>query len=218
MTDSMRAKIEQVIRTYGNKDAPVSPSDIRAELGLAGRDKISNTLNRMMRVVKGLQRVQKQNEGAPPHFCYWIDEKERAVTGDVQVRVLRVVTGVKGAVSCDQVAKDSGLTVRQVISNSSKLCTKKKIKRSVFNNHIFLRHASEKCPYGHNDYGFDMFKDRTSRTCKPALPKVVPPASPIIAPVQCNKPIIRIQVQGKVMEFELKEARDIHNQLKEIFE
>lgn len=218
MNDTLRYKAEQIIRNYGSKEAPLSPNDIRAELGLTGRDKLSGTLSRMMRSVKGLRRVERRNAGAPPHFCYWIESPATEVTprsrGDIQNLIHHAVRSALTPISSEAVAQSTGLTVRQVITNCSKLATKRKLKRSIFEGVIFMRPPRMACADGHTDYSFSMFRSHKGSVENPTQPDK---DEPTIAPQCRSGAVIRIPVQGNVFEFNLLDARAIYEQLKGFF-
>lgn len=222
MEGSMRSKVEHVIRTYGTKDAPLSPDDIRAELGLTGRDKISSTLNRMMKVVPGLQRVERQGIGAPAHFCYWIENQNVTIEDQIFYTLKR-----DSSLGVDEISFLTGLDVTQVVSGSTRLAEKRVVKRSLNGRVIYVRLARIPCHPSHTDFGYGKIRNHSAPITSgkkpipgslPLPPKEKVELTHAPVAVESKAAIIRIPVQGKLMEFGLKQARDIYNQLKEIFE
>ena len=77
MKNSLRAQVENVIRVWATKAAPLSPNDIRMEIGVSGRDKVSSTLSRMAKDNPNLRRSSRENPGSPNHYVYWMEEPVR---------------------------------------------------------------------------------------------------------------------------------------------
>lgn len=187
------AAVIPAIRQHATEPAPVTVRDIEYALNLSplsGRGRGGN-MSRLVRDTPGLCQRRISRDGKSV-MAYWFEDAPSdgqaakrkpsgRLRGDVQTDVLRVVRGVTSVVTCEEIARSTGLSVKQVSSASNRLAESHKIRRSCLGRVMYLRRLTASCPPGHVDVGFGMIRNRNQQQVDPPKPKAkaaVPKAEP----------------------------------------